>query len=359
LQAGTSPASRLLPLLAAVVTAALPAAAAASVDSTRRLQSPSTEDIGRSSGAIADSAHASRLLPGSYWGGPVTASTGEQITVYVSNRYAQDPAVAQRWADFLASLIHGSELSSLVAYLAPQDEVSSICGQDALACYGASANLLVAPGDDPSTDMSAEAVVTHEYGHHVAAHRTNPPWAAVDYGTKRWASYENVCSSTVRGLLYPGAESLPRYELNPGEAFAETYRVLNQRAAGIAEVPWDIVSRQLYPDEAALAALRADITTPWQSRTTSTQTSALTKTIRSRTYTVTTPLDGTVAVTVRPTAKSRLSLEIDGADGTVLARGTGSRTLAATTTICGQRSLRIRVAGISGTGTFRLAVARP
>jgi hypothetical protein len=160
-------------------------------------------------------------------------------------------------------------------------------------------------------------------------------------------------------MLFPGAESLPRYQLNPGEAFAETYRVLNERVAGVAEAPWDIVSRQLYPDDPALAALSADITSPWQSSTTSTRTGTLTKTIRSRTYTVTTPLDGTLNVTVRPSAKSRISLQLAGADGTLLARGTGSSTLTATTTVCGQRTLRIRVGELSGAGSFRLVFDRP
>ncbi len=77
-----------------------------------------------------------------------------------------------------------------------------MCGQGALACYGG--NRIFAPAEDPSFDLSAESVVAHEYGHHVAAHRLNPPWDAIDYGTKRWASYENVCAKARRGRVVPG-----------------------------------------------------------------------------------------------------------------------------------------------------------
>ena len=57
---------------------------------------------------------------------------------------------------------------------------------------------------------------------------------SVDYGTKRWASYENVCARKIAaGVLFPGAEDVAPYMLNPGEAFAETYRVLNEQKLGL------------------------------------------------------------------------------------------------------------------------------
>src|SRR5256885_1188394 len=84
------------------------------------------------------------------------------------------------------------------------------------------ASALVVPGDDPDSGVSAEAVAAHEYGHHVAAHRSDAPWPAIDYGTKRWSSYEQVCAKTRANQLFPGAEDIPNYTRNPGEAFAET-----------------------------------------------------------------------------------------------------------------------------------------
>src|SRR5215218_3106796 len=120
---------------------------------------------GATSGSVAwagdtiQPARAGRLFAlratAAFWGGTYTANTGEPVHVEVSNAYPQDPALPQRWADYLASLIHGSELASLTAYLAPFDEVQSICGDDALACYSSQAQTLVVPGEDPGADVTA------------------------------------------------------------------------------------------------------------------------------------------------------------------------------------------------------------
>jgi hypothetical protein len=139
-------------LLACVAAAILaPAAAAAPRGASLRLESPLRAEISRAT-VISDSTLSAtgseRLLgPGSYWGGTYTSSTGERVTVLVSRSYPEDPARAQQWADFLSRLVHGPELAQLTAYLAPLGEVQSVCGRDALACYGAARDLLVAPGD--------------------------------------------------------------------------------------------------------------------------------------------------------------------------------------------------------------------
>jgi hypothetical protein len=299
-----------------------------------------------------------RLLASSSWGGQYTTADGQTVTIRVSDSIPQDPALPQRWADFLDSLVHGSELSSLTMYLAPQSEVQDTCGESALACYGGAQDTLLAPAEDPSPEFSAEAVVTHEYGHHVAANRSNAPWDAIDYGTKRWASYEQVCSGSQTGKLFPGAESQPRYQLNPGEAFAETYRVLNERKAGVAEPPWEVVSQSLYPDDAALAAVEQDVLSPWTGVTTTTMTARLSKKVATRAFTLATPLDGNLSAGVTGPARSRVSIDV--LQGTnLLAHGTGGRRASASTTICGQRTLRIRVTRRAGAGTFRLVVAKP
>jgi hypothetical protein len=354
---------RALLVLAAAAALAAPAGTAKVAP---RLQSPSPARIGAAPAAIADSTltapKASRLLArGAFWGGRYTTPSGEAVTVYVSDSYPQDPAIPQRWADFLGSLVHGSELSLVTAYLAPLDEVQTVCGADALACYSPRDSLLVAPGDAPSSDISAEAVVTHEYGHHVAAHRSDAPWAAVDYGTKRWASYLQVCRRTRAGELHPGAESIPDYELNPGEAFAESYRVLNQRRAGVMETTWNIVDQSFYPTTSALGLLEQDVTAPWTKPTTSVSRGSLSARSRTRTFSVATTLDGTLSLAVRAAAGVRLRVRLTTASGASVA----DRTIAAShassvrTTICGQRSYRVRVARVRGAGAFTLTVTRP
>src|SRR5205814_4594259 len=122
------------------------------------------------------------------WGGTYTAPTGEHVTIRVSDRYPQDQAVPQHWADFLASLLHGPELQTVTLNLATFAEVQQTCGNSALACYSPTQGVIVATPDQASPEISPESIVIHGYGHHVAASRNDAPWAAVDYGTKRWSS---------------------------------------------------------------------------------------------------------------------------------------------------------------------------
>jgi hypothetical protein len=318
-------------------------------------------EIGHAAG-IRDSAlvpeAAALLAPGSYWGGSYRIGTGESVTVYTSNAYPVDPALGQRWADYIGSLVHGSELSTISVYLAPLSQVELVCGRDSYACYSAAERALIAPGEDPTDSLSAEAIIAHEYGHHIAANRSNAPWRALHWGTKRWSSSLGVCARTRSRELWPGATDPLRYDFNPGEGFAESYRLLNERKAGRSETPWRIVSEALYPSAAALVALEQDVTTPWQQPASTASTARLTRATRVRTYTVPTQLDGTLTVTLRPSVGLRLSLEVF-ASSTRVARAVGSAAVSRSTTICGQRSHRIRVRALRGTGTFSLTVAKP
>jgi hypothetical protein len=359
---GRSPSVRLLILCAAAVLTALVAAAAAQAAPARSLKTPQLDELGRAGGPIRDSVLSvpttQAVAPNGYWGGQYRTGSGELVTVYASNSYPVDPALGQRWADFLASLVHGPEISTVNVLLTPPAQISRICGEDALACYSPRGALLYAPGEDPSESFSAEAVVAHEYGHHVAASRNNAPWDAGDWGPKRWASAMQVCARTKRGDLSPGAEDPVRYEQNPGEGWAETYRVLNQHKLGVPESPWEIVARSLYPSDAALAAAEQDVTTPWAGYTTTTRTGAVTRTSRTRTYTVATPLDGTLKVSLRSSAGLRVTLDVL-ASSTRVAHASGGGTLARSTTVCGTRTYRVRVKELSGRGSFRLSVTKP
>ena len=188
------------------------------------------------------------------------------MNVYVQDELlAADPTAGQKWADILTGLVHGAELSSLTVYIATLDQVTQTCGSGALGCYAN--NRLIAIGQDYH-GLSARAVVTHEYGHHVANNRDNAPWQAVDWGTKRWATYVGVCRRTKSGELAPGDES-SRYTFNPGEALAEDYRLLNERRLGLPESPWAVVDDSFYPDQTALDLLALDVTSPWTGNTSS------------------------------------------------------------------------------------------
>src|SRR5688500_3837022 len=164
------------------------------------------------------------------WGGTYPTSTGETVRVTVSDRYPVDEAAARGWAEYLASLVHGAELARVTLHLAPYSEVQSLCGFDALACYSGRRELIVAPREDFPEGPTAQAIIAHEYGHHIARNRLNPPWNSTSYGTKRWASRIGVCARTGAGTLFPGGQG-SRYRLDPGEAFAEGYRLLNELRA--------------------------------------------------------------------------------------------------------------------------------
>jgi hypothetical protein len=347
-------------LAAVVATMLVPATASAA---TRSLPLPSFSKLS-TAGTIRDAdvfslRGAVQQLPG-FWGGVQTTSAGEMVSVFASDTYTQDPARTLAWAEYLTKLDHAAEIGTLQLYVAPLDEVQRVCGNQALACYSAQQGMILAPGDAPDPETSAEAIVAHEYGHHVAANRDNAPWEAVDWGTKRWATYMNVCSRTRQGVFYPGNES-GYYKRNPGEGFAESYRVLNEQRLGMTPTAWGVVDQLLYPDAQALALVQQDVEQPWTTPTTSTITGRVTAKAPRSTRTIAIPLDGTVRVSLRPPANSRMTLGLADSAGRVLAATTKSAPYTAnvSTTACGQRSLVARVTAVKGAGAYRLTVTRP
>ena len=235
-----------------------------------------------------------------------------------------------------------------------------VCGAGALGCYSPRAMSIVALGQDLRT-ITARSIVTHEYGHHLANSRSNDPWPAVDWGTKRWASYENICKRSKSGELFPGDES-EHYELNPGEDFAENYRVLNERRLGVEELPWQVVDASLYPDQTALDLLAQDITNPW-THTTSTTLRGTFTCARDRPR-LSCP-DAARRVVQRDApdvaAGSRFTLRaVDLATGSRLASSAGTtRTQVVSFQLCGQRTLQLQVKRVKGSGSFTLTVSQP
>jgi hypothetical protein len=297
------------------------------------------------------------LRQASWWGGPVTAANGEQVTVYVSDSYAADQSLAQQWADLFAGLVHGPELKLLTAYVAAPAEVQELCdSREALGCYGGQRLIIMG---EPFEDVPPQEVARHEYGHHVAFNRLNPPWQAVDWGTKRWASFENVCARTAGATAFPGDEGA-HYEQNPGEAFAETFRALNDAKAGATSFMWPIVDSTFYPDVAALRAVEQDVLQPWTAPTSKSMRIRFPKGKRVWTLRLATPLDGQLDVKVMlPSGALDDVSVVDG--GHVLAQGlwSGLHEKRVGYTICGQRSLLLRVVRKAAPDSFALRVTQP
>jgi hypothetical protein len=284
-------------------------------------------------------------LAAAAWGGPYTTSTGETVRITVSDAYAVDENESRGWAEFLASLPHGPELAEVSVYFATPRELRRLCGSQALACYSPGDELIVAPGEEIADAPSRRAILAHEYGHHLAENRANPPWRGIAYGTKRWASYVGVCAGVAAGDLGRS------YGTDPGEVFAESYRVLVEQRLGLPLTPWLIVNADLQPDEAAVRLLEQDVLSPWVANTVTRLTGSTT-----RSYRVSTPLDGRMNVTLRAPRTAVFELSVTGA-GTVRARG--GATVSLTTTVCGTRDANMTVRRVKGKGAYRLTVSKP
>jgi hypothetical protein len=287
------------------------------------------------------------------WGGsyPTGDSYGSFVQIQVSDSYPVDQALPQNWATYLGTLVHGPELGRLTVNLIPMAAVQSTCGSQALACYDPQREAIYVSPEDQLDAPPAKEIVTHEYGHHIANNRLDAPWTALDYGTKRWASYENVCAKAFDGTASPGDEGT-HYFQNSGEAFAESYRVLNLQKQGQTTIGWDIVDPSFYPDAMALTLLEQDVTTPWTGPTTS-QLHGSFGTGVVRTFRVKTQLDGSFKARLASPAKAKLRLALY--DGSTLAqRGTTIRY-----EICGQRTLTLKVERLSGRGAFTVNVSKP
>jgi hypothetical protein len=290
---------------------------------------------------VTNRARALAALQLNGWGGVYTTTTGEQVTVYSSNAYPIDPAANQATADFIAGLIHGKEISKVTVYMAPAEEVAALCqSQEADGCYYPSSGQLVSIGQD-SQYSTVEEVLTHEYGHHIATNRFNDPWLAVETGTKRWATVENVCRKTQMGLAFPGDEG-EHYLKNPGEAFAESYLHLNEVRKGEPETHW-FYDAQFYPSKPALDAIEQDVLQPWDSYAVLTWKGRFARRNQVGIATLKTPLDGVFELRLAGPRGSQV--KIYGKNAKQISR-TVARGL-----VCGQRSFVTSVTGGSA-GAF-------
>src|SRR5256885_2900300 len=148
------------------------------------------------------------------------------------------------------------------------------------------------PSTDPGgggSPFTREYVMTHEYGHHIAAYRRNDPFLAINWGPKYWASYELVCAGVFGGRYFPGNQGA-HYLDDPGEGWADSYAHLHYPGA-----PFQF-NRGFAPDAGAFAAIRRDVLSPWNGPTTRTVRRTLSGRRRVTSITSRPTLDGTVAL---------------------------------------------------------------
>lgn len=269
------------------------------------------------------------------------AQAAQAPAVRLSASLPQDAAARRAWVDFLTGLVHGPELARLQVYVAPPAEVRQACReQRAAACYIGSQALMVVPPMTQPAEIDPRELAAHEYGHHVAANRSNHPWAAFDHGTKRWSSYENVCRRSAEGTAFPGDQG-ENYDLNPGEAFAEAYRLLNGGSPNLFRS-----NTSFYPDGRALELVRRDVLEPWRP-TIRRYTGRLGARRRALVMRIATPYDGVLAVSLRGRASMTL-----WRGSRAVARGRHGLTYL----VCGQERFRLRTRGV---GPIALNVSKP
>jgi hypothetical protein len=276
---------------------------------------------------------------------PYQTPDGMTIYISVSDYYVPDPATDQEWANFLGWLTHGSEMNGLLVFIITPQEIASVCGPYAAACYGQ--NQMFVAGEDAG-GVPVEQAIAHEYGHHIALHRLNTPWPAVDWGPKRWATYHNVCMNAAKGSLFPGAETPPQYKLNPGEGWAEGYRRMNELRAGTwPDFGWGVVDPFFIPDATALQLINQDVTNPWSGPTVHIAQGRLRRNgVRRWKFS---PYDGPMRATVTGVRGTTVSLVSRGK----VVRGPASRV---SRIVCGDPSVTVVVRSTRG-GKFRLKVS--
>ena len=202
-------------------------------------------------------------------------------------------------------------------------------------------------------------VIAHEYGHHVANHRRNPPFVpTVSYGTKRWGTHERVCPGTAPGPLLPGQSGQPLLP-EPRRGLRRGIRLQPLPGGWVVTWNWD---ESLRPDAGAYAAIRADVMRPWLRRARLVSTGTVGMRRHAVTRKLATPLDGDVSLKLRGEPGAQLDLLVRNGRGRLLATaahfGANERLQIP---VCGQRALRVtirRPARRAG-GEFRLIVRRP
>lgn len=263
---------------------------------------------------------------------------------------------------------HGPELADLRLQVGTPAEVLGRCGEETMACYDPTEDRMVIDGEEPEIEgESLLTIAAHEYGHHVANNRTGGIWSALEAGTLRWSTYEEVCEKTHEGLLFPGNEG-DHYWENPGEAFAQSYATLVEPATPYPYTPL------LAPTATSLQKIREDVLDPVEARTLRWSTGGAGDRVRSAIGDATRvsgatfqklvpmPYDGRIAVRLQGAEDSRYRIILtDPASGETLttAPPTASGKTAISFADCGHRSIEVTAVALGTPTGFEAAISAP
>jgi hypothetical protein len=160
-----------------------------------------------------------------------------------------------------------------------------------------------------------------------------------------------VCPHTVSGEMFPGDEGAA-YDLNPGEGWAESFRLANSLRLGAwPDIGWPIVDDVFKPDATALALVEQDVLEPWTAPV-SHKVSVSLKRGEGRRLRIATPLDGTATASVAGPPGIRVAF----AGGRGARQSASGRT--ASTTVCGGRVTSVTLKA-KRAGRFVLTYSNP
>ena len=199
--------------------------------------------------------------PAGYVGGTITAASGEKIVISALPGYAIDPAIAQRWGDFLASLPHmPSDTAGLRVDFLPNDVLQRACSHEYSVGGCATSSTIELDGDEDIA--SEESVAAHEFGHVLAFHREGDLGGVVGLlALGRWAGAAGVCDLRAKHRLSASEATPSDWAVNGDELWAETYRIM---ALGTDHLGWAQPFEMSLPEPGSqqLDAARADATQP-------------------------------------------------------------------------------------------------
>jgi hypothetical protein len=296
---------------------------------------------------------------------------GPWLNAAISPRYSATPAAVQDFIDYAFGWMkvpgtYGLEASALSVYIEPSEDMQTDCGSsEALACYSPYAKqMFITPDDPPPGQAPTDYVVAHEYGHHVAAYQSNPPFDAGTFGPKHWATAERVCPYFRAGKLFPGNED-KHYWSNPGEMWAESFA---ERAfAYYANIPqpglpwpWDGWYAPLRPTATTYGAIRHDVQAPWAGSARKTVTWRIGKGRTAyRVFSLSTPLDGVARVSITGAPGARFRVRGVRTKWTSRTRYSYNRARSASLLVCGNRTSTFKVRRLAGTGKLHVKLSRP
>jgi hypothetical protein len=165
-----------------------------------------------------------------------------------------------------------------------------------------------------------------------------------------------------RHEAFPG-DGGRNYSRNPGEAWAETYRLMDERKVGITTARWPIINQSFFPSEAALQAAERDVLQPWTAR----KTTTFRRTFGKKTKKVwwiplQTALDGELNLAATVPRNGEYEVAIVGSNRRTIvkrAQWVGQRSKRTALLVCGQRSLFVRVTQSAGVGRVAVSVTSP